>query len=208
MAKTQTIHKENMETDEPPSLHGRAMENLEFIRDTMERSTHFTAVPGYGGMLMGVTAIGAAVIAQTQMVLIHDRVLVWLVEAFLAFCIGLLAMWQKSKLAGTTLNSVPAKKMILSFVPPMVCGVVITLGLWRLGDFVEMMPTWLLLYGAAVVTGGSYSVRAVPIMGWCFIALGTIAFFLPANAGNLMMALGFGLLHIVFGFLIARRYGG
>jgi hypothetical protein len=208
MAKTQIIHKENMETDEPPSLHGRAMENLEFIRDTMERSTHFTAVPGYGGILMGVTAIGAAIIAQTQMVLIHDWVLVWLVEAFLAFCIGLLAMWQKSKLAGTTLNSVPAKKMILSFVPPMVCGVVVTLGLWRYGDFVEMMPTWLLLYGAAVVTGGSYSVRAVPIMGWCFIALGTIAFFLPANTGNLMMALGFGLLHIVFGFLIARRYGG
>jgi hypothetical protein len=208
MAKTQIVHKENMETDEPPSLHGRAMENLEFIRDTMERSTHFTAVPGYGGILMGVTAIGAAIIAQTQMALIHDWVLVWLVEAFLAFCIGLLAMWQKSKLAGTTLNSVPAKKMILSFVPPMVCGVVVTLGLWRYGDFVEMMPTWLLLYGAAVVTGGSYSVRAVPIMGWCFIALGTIAFFLPANTGNLMMALGFGLLHIIFGVLIARRYGG
>ena len=208
MAKTQTIHKEKMEVEEPPSLHNRAMENLEFIRDTMERSTHFTAVPGYGGMLMGLTAIGAAYIAQTQAPTIRDWITVWLVEAILAFCIGLFAMWQKSKLAGTTLNSVPAKKMILSFVPPMLCGVVITLGLWRFGDFVSMIPTWLLLYGAAVVTGGSYSVRAVPIMGWCFIALGTIAFFLPASGGNLMMALGFGALHIIFGFVIARRYGG
>jgi hypothetical protein len=207
MAKIQTVHKENMEADEPASLHDRAMENLEFIRDTMERSTHFTAVPGYGGMLMGLTALGAAYIANNQ-ALVGDWVVVWLVEAVLAFFIGLFAMWQKSKLAGTTLNSVPAKKMILSFLPPMVCAVAITLGLWRFGYFGAMIPTWLLLYGAAVVTGGSYSVRAVPIMGWCFIALGAVAFFLPANAGNLMMALGFGLLHIVFGLVIARRFGG
>ena len=207
MAKPQTIGKEQNEGGELPSLHDRAMENLEFIRDTMERSTHFTAVPGYGGMLMGLTALGAAYIANNQ-ALVGDWVVVWLVEAVLAFCIGLFAMWQKSKLAGTTLNSVPAKKMILSFLPPMICAVAITLGLWRFGYFVAMIPTWLLLYGAAVVTGGSYSVRAVPIMGWCFIALGAAAFFLPANAGNLMMALGFGLLHIVFGLVIARRFGG
>jgi hypothetical protein len=208
MAKLQTIHKEHIETDEPPSLHGRAMDNLQFIRETMERSTHFTAVPGYGGILMGVTAIGAAYIAHNQAPLIRDWLIVWLVEAVLAFCIGLFAMWQKSKIAGMSLNSVPGKKMILSFLPPMVCGVVITLGLWRFGNFEIMIPIWLLLYGAAVVTGGSFSVRAVPIMGWCFIALGAAAFFLPASAGNLMMALGFGLLHIVFGIVIARRHGG
>lgn len=208
MAKLQTIHKEIIEAEEPPSLHGRAMDNLQFIRETMERSTHFTAVPGYGGILMGVTAIGAAYIAHNQAPLIRDWLIVWLVEAVLAFCIGLFAMWQKSKIAGTSLNSVPGKKMILSFLPPMVCGVVITLGLWRFGEFETMIPIWLLLYGAAVVTGGSFSVRAVPIMGWCFIALGTAAFFLPASMGNLMMALGFGLLHIIFGIVIARRHGG
>ena len=207
MAKPQTIHKENIESEEPPSLHGRAMDNLQFIRETMERSTHFTAVPGYGGMLMGITAVGAAYIAQNQ-ALIRDWLLVWLVEAALAFCIGTFAMWQKSKIAGTSLNSAPGKKMILSFLPPMICGVVITLGLWRFEHYEIMIPVWLLLYGAAVVTGGSFSVRAVPIMGWCFIALGAIAFFLPTGAGNLMMAAGFGLLHIVFGIVIARRYGG
>jgi hypothetical protein len=208
MAKLQTMHKEEIEANEPPSLHGRAMDNLQFIRETMERSTHFTAVPGYGGVLMGLTALGAAVIAHIQAPLIRDWLAVWLVEAGLAFSIGLFAMWQKSRIAGMPLNSVPGKKMIMSFLPPMVCGVAITLGAWRFGDFEIMIPAWLLLYGAAVVTGGSYSVKTVPIMGWCFIALGTIAFFLPGSAGNLMMALGFGLLHIVFGIVIARRYGG
>lgn len=207
MAKLKVARDEEIDHSEPPSLHGRAMDNLAFIRETMERSTAFTAVPGYGGIFMGVTAIVAAYIAFTQPT-IWQWLVVWLVEAALGFCIGLFAMWQKSKVAGTSLVSAPAKKMILSFLPPMICAVVITLGLWRYEHFEAMVPVWLLLYGAAVVTGGSYSVRAVPVMGWCFIALGAIAFLLPAKAGDLMMALSFGALHIVFGIIIARRYGG
>jgi hypothetical protein len=207
MAKLQTAYKDETVRDEPPSLHGRAMDNLQFIRETMERSNSFTAVPGYGGMLMGATAVVAAYIAHQQPTILN-WMMVWLVEGALGFCIGLLAMWQKSKAAGISLISAPAKKMILSFLPPMVCGVAITLGLWRLEHFEVMIPVWLLCYGAAVVTGGSYSVRAVPVMGWCFIALGALAFLLPNAYGNLLMALGFGLLHIIFGVLIARKYGG
>ena len=168
---------------------------------------HFTAVPGYGAILMGVTAIGAAYIAHNS-ASIRDWWITWIAEACLAFAIGLLAMWQKSKLANTSLTSVPAKKFAMSFLPPLVCGIVCTLGLWRFGHYESMVPMWILLYGAAIVTGGAFSVRIVPVMGWCFIALGTAAFFLPAGRGNIMMALSFGLLHIVGGFIIARRYGG
>jgi hypothetical protein len=207
MAKTQTVAKEKQYTDEPPSLGSRAIDNLQFIRDTMERSTHFTAVPGYGAILMGATAIAAAYISSTQTYL-WDRLIVWIAEAFLAFAIGLLAMWQKSKIANTPLISAPAKKFAMSFLPPLVCGIVLTLGLWRFGHYESMIPVWILLYGAAVATGGAFSVRIVPVMGWCFIAVGAAAFFLPAGYGNIMMALSFGLLHIVGGFIIARRYGG
>lgn len=205
MAKTQAIRKESEET--VPSLHSRAMDNLKFIRETMERSTAFTAVPGYGGIFMGVTAIAAAFIAQNQPYN-RDWLTVWLVEAILAFAIGLFALWQKSKVANVPLTSAPAKKFALSFLPPLICGVVITLGLWRFGHFEAMIPVWILLYGAAVVCGGAFSVKAVPIMGWCFIAVGAAAFFLPANLGNPMMALSFGALHIVFGIIIARKFGG
>jgi hypothetical protein len=205
MTKIQAIRKE---TDEAlPSLHGRAMDNLQFIRETMERSTAFTAVPGYGGIFMGLTAIAAAYIAQNQPLKI-DSLIVWLVEAVLAFAIGIFAVWQKSKAANAPLTSAPAKKFAMSFLPPLICGVAITLGLWRFGHFEVLIPIWIMLYGAAVVCGGAFSVKAVPIMGWCFIALGTIMFFLPANLGNPMMALSFGVLHIVFGFIIARRFGG
>jgi hypothetical protein len=207
MAKTQTLFKQKTVKDELPSLSGRAIDNLQFIRETMERSTHFTAVPGYGGVFIGLTAIVTAFIANGQP-LVKDWLPVWLIEAALAVAVGLFAMWQKSKIAKIPLNSAPAKKFAMSFLPPMVCGIVITFGMMQFGHFELMIPVWLLLYGAAVVCGGAFSVKAVPAMGWCFIALGTIAFMIPASYGNWLMGLGFGILHIIFGFIIARRFGG
>jgi len=207
MAQPQTIRKEETQPNQPINIGDRALDNLKFIRETMERSTVFTSVPGYGGILMGATAVVAAYIAHSQ-VSIRDWLTVWLTEAVLAFFIGLLAMWQKTKISKTSMFSTPARKLLMNSVPPMLCGVFITLGLWRFGHFEVMIPVWILCYGAAVVCGGAFSVKAVPIMGWCFIALGAIAFFLPANTGQLMMGLSFGVLHIVFGFIIGRRFGG
>jgi len=207
MAKIQAVRSDEERRNEPIHLSDHAIENLRFIRETMERSTSFTAVPGYGGMLMGVTAVVAAYFAHTQIYL-RDWLVVWLVEACLAFSIGLLAMWQKSKIAGQPLVSVPAKKFAFGFTPALVAGITITLGLWRYEHYELMPPVWMLLYGTSVVTGGAFSVRAVPVMGWLFMACGAIAFALPAVYGNYLMGASFGLLHIVFGAIIARRYGG
>jgi hypothetical protein len=200
-----------LQKEEPPretvNLGDRAIDNLAFIRETIERSTHFTAVPGYGGILMGATAAAAAYIASGQ-ALMKDWLFTWGVEAALAVAIGLLAMWQKSKLSQVSLLSVPARKFAMGFLPPITVGAAVTAGLWRFGLFEAMVHVWMLCYGAAVACGGAFSVRAVPVMGWCFIALGAVAFALPAGYGSVMMAASFGLLHIIFGIVIARRYGG
>lgn len=192
---------------EPVNISDRAVDNLRFIRETMERSVHFTAVPGYGGMLMGVTAVAAAFIADNQVHMV-DSLVVWLIEASLALAIGLLAMWQKSKIGGQSLLSAPAKKFALGFVPPMLAGVAIVMGVWRYGDYFSMPAICMLCYGAAVVCGGAFSVKVVPVMGWCFMLLGAAAFALPSNYGNLMMGASFGGLHIIFGAIIAKRHGG
>jgi hypothetical protein len=207
MGKVQSIRRDEIVVKEPVSIGDRAIDNLQFIRETMERSVHFTAVPGYGGMLMGATAVAAAYISHQQP-LLFDSMVTWLVEAALAFAIGLLAMWQKSKIAGQSLFSAPAKKFAMSFAPPMVVGIAVVLGLWKHEYFYIMPPVCMLCYGAAVVCGGAFSVRVVPIMGWCFMALGAVAFILPISYGNMMMGASFGLLHIIFGAIIARRYGG
>lgn len=207
MGKVQAIRKEETTANEPINIGDRAIDNLKYIRETMERSAIFTSVPGYGGIFMGATAVAAAVIANFQP-FIRDWLTVWLVEAFLAAGIGFFAMWQKSKITNTSLISAPARKFALGFLPPILCAIFITFGLWRFGHFEVMIPIWILLYGAAVVCGGANSVRIVPIAGWCFIAVGAVAFFLPAGFGNAMMGASFGILHIVFGAIVAWKHGG
>ncbi|HMQ05286.1 MAG TPA: hypothetical protein PKD26_15320 [Pyrinomonadaceae bacterium] len=207
MSNISPLRKTGTDPGEPVSLGDRAIDNLRYIRETMERSTSFTAVPGYGGMLMGTTALVAAYIASQQ-IYFSNWLIVWLTEAFLAAAIGFLAMWQKSRIVESSLLSTPARKFAYGFAPPLAAGVVITLGLWRYEHYEVMAPVWMLCYGAAVVTGGAFSVRAVPVMGWIFIVFGAVAFALPAIFANYLMLASFGLLHIIFGAIIARRYGG
>ena len=203
MAKTNTAVKD----EGPVNLSDRAADNLQFIRETMEGSSRFTAVPGYGGIVMGLTAIAAAIVANNA-ALRQDWLITWLIEAAVAFAIGLAAMWHKASRGDASLFSAPARKFAMSFAPPLIAGVAITLGLYRFGHFEAMVPAWMLCYGAAIVCGGAFSVRVVPVLGWCFIALGAAAYAIPAGWHNWAMAVSFGLLHIIFGALIAKRHGG
>ncbi len=189
-----------------PALHARAMDNLSFIRHTMERATAFTAVPGWGGVAMGSVALGAAIAARGRTETVW--LAVWLAAAVLALAIGGWAMVHKARRAGTTVFSYSGRRFVLSYVPPIAVGALLTAALVRGGDFATLPGTWLLLYGTGVVTGGAFSVRVVPLMGLCFMALGTAALFGPSAWGDLLMAAGFGGLHILFGLIIARRYGG
>ena len=195
--------------DDPqaPALHARAMDNLSFIRDTMERATSFTAVPGWGSVAMGATALGAAALAAGQPT--RERWLaVWIAEACVAAAIGIAGMARKSRSAQSVVLSRPARRFLLSYTPPIAVGALLTLVLFR-GRLDAALPgMWLLLYGTGVVTGGAFSVPVVPLMGLVFMAVGAVALAAPPAWGDWLMAFGFGVLHIVFGLIIARRHGG
>jgi hypothetical protein len=192
---------------EPIPIDARVADHLRYIRETMESAAEFTAVPGWGGVTMGMTAIAASLVASRQTTARH-WIATWLAEAFVAVAIAAPAAATKARRANSSLFSGPGRKFVLSFAPPIVVGGLLTLALFLSGTVSALPGVWLLLYGTAIVTGGAFSVRAVPIMGLCLMALGAGALFAPATWGNAFMAAGFGLVQIGFGFWIALRYGG
>lgn len=191
---------------EPIPIDARAADHLRYIRETMERAAEFTAVPGWGGVAMGLTAIAAAFFAARQRSP-QAWLGIWLIEAFVAVAIAAPAAATKAHRANASLLSGPGRKFLLSFAPPIIVGGLLTLALFRSGEFAQLPGIWLLLYGTAIVTGGAFSVRVVPVMGLCLMALGSAALFSPAW-GNILMALGFGVVQMAFGVWIARNHGG
>jgi hypothetical protein len=192
---------------ESPGLAERAEDNLRFIRETMERAGSFTAVSGWGQVAIGVTALVAAWVSSQATT--ADRWLaVWLGEAAVAVAIAMATTTWKVRDARVPMMSGPARKFALSFVPPMVVGALLTVVLVARGEYALLTAVWMLLYGAAVVSAGTFSVRIVPVMGACFMACGAAAVVLPPGSRDVLMALSFGLLHVIFGILIARRHGG
>jgi hypothetical protein len=192
---------------EPIPIDARAADHLRYIRETMESAAEFTAVPGWGGLAMGITALAAAGLAARQTTP-RRWLMVWLAEVFVAVAIAAPAAATKARRANSSLFSGPGRKFVLSFGPPIIVGGLLTLVLFQIGAVAVLPGVWLLLYGTAIVTGGAFSVRAVPIMGLCLMALGAAALFAPAGWGNWFMAAGFGVVQSIFGVWIAIRYGG
>jgi hypothetical protein len=202
-----SLVRPEIEEATPPALHERAMDNLQFIRETMERASSFTAVSGLGQIVVGLSALVTVWVASLQS---NSRtwLAVWFAEAVIALFISVWAMSRKARATDTSLLSGPGRKVAFSLSPPLFAGALLTAALFRSNHLGAVPGMWLLLYGTGVATGGSYSVEIVPIMGLCFMCLGAVALFCPAAWGSFFMAAGFGGLHILFGIIIVRRHGG
>jgi hypothetical protein len=198
----------------PQPLHDRALDNLQFIRSAMERAGSFTSVPGWGMVVLGATALAASWYAGSLPVApvygaSQSRWFwVWMFEALLAAGIGVAALLYKALRAGDAIVHGPGRRFGLSVLPPFIVGALLTYVLWHAKQLALLPAVWLLCYGAGVVTGGAFSLRVVPVMGICFMVLGTAALFAPAGWEAWLLAGGFGGLHMGFGLIIARRYGG
>jgi hypothetical protein len=202
--------------DQPTPLHARAEDNLSFIRDAMTRSSSFTAVPGWGMVAMGVIALFGAWVAAIQQSL-DWWVNTWTAVAVIACSVGITTMLIKAKRNRTSLLTGPGRRFVMSFSPSIAAGIILSEVFYvRHLDYL-MTPTWLMLYGIAVMNGGAYSVKPVPLTGLCFLVLGVVSAFLPLEAvsivgpfllRDLLLALAFGGFHIVLGLIVAKKYGG
>ncbi len=189
------------------SLHSRAAADLQYIRKTIESSGSFTSVSGIGAILIGVSALGTAWLASLTPSP-QDRLQLWVAEAVVAATLGFLATVKKARRDGRNLSHPVSRRFLLNLVPALVAGAALTVALAAAGNF-EMMPgLWLLLYGTGVLTAGAFSIRAVPLMGLCFMALGIVTLLLSPHSHQIMMGIGFGGLHLLFGAVISRYHGG
>src|SRR5436305_4263699 len=203
MASAEPLRK----SSSPTPIHAHAIDNLRYIRETMERAGAFTAVPGWGQVAVGVTALAAAVLAARQPS-VELWLATWLGEAIVALVIGGGTMVRKAYAVNDPILSGPGRRFWLGFIAPMAVGGLLTVVLYRASVWHALPGTWLLLYGTGFVTGGASSVRVVPVMGLCFMIVGSAALLGPPARGHWCLAAGFGGLHIAFGGSIARRYGG
>lgn len=188
-------------------MHEHALDNLKYIRSTMESTTAFTAVPGYGMTVVGFSALAAAWLgagAKSR----EAWLAIWTAEGMAAILLGFIALIWKANHSGVSLLSTPARRFGLGFAPPVFAGAAFTAAAARSNHYAEVAGLWLLLYGAGVITGGISSVRPVLLMGMAFMVLGATTLFLPNQWNDLCLAAGFGGLHIVFGIWIARKHGG
>lgn len=201
-----------------------AASSLRFIRETMARTGTFTAVPGWGGVAMGASAVVAAIVASRQPT-VSDWLTVWTAEALVGLVIGAWTTWAKARRGGAPLLSGQGRKFLLGLLPALLVGVALTLAVYGYemgasGEYVTQQTSlatasrhllpglWLLLYGAGVLAAGTFSIRSIPLLGSLFMLCGALALLAPAVWGDAFMAAGFGGLHIVFGLLIALRHGG
>ncbi len=196
----------DIQGSEPISLAERAEDNLRFIRSTMENAAVFTGLSGTGYTLTGITALLAAWFAAQQ----QDPetwFAIWMGELALATTLASSFTWLKTQQQGRSLRLITLKKLVSAFLPTMLAGALLSLVFYR-EQLITLLPgVWLSLYGAAVITAGAWSIRILPVMGAMFMVLGALALLSPIPP-DWLMALGFGGLHIVFGMVIWRHYGG
>jgi hypothetical protein len=192
---------------DPAPMHEHAISNLRYIRETMERASAFTSIPGWGGVLIGISALTAGALAHPYAGT-RRWLLTWLAEAVVAALLAGVTMVMKANRAGVSFLGGPARRFFISYFAPIAAGAALTYVLGYAGFYTALPAVWLLLYGASFVSSGAFSIPVVPVMGVCYMLLGIAACFAGPQAANVLVAAGFGGLHVLFGLVIARRYGG
>jgi hypothetical protein len=191
----------------PSELRQRAIADLRYIRETMSTATEFTAVSGIGYVLIGFGALATYLVAA-RMADPIDRLDAWLADAIVSIAVGAATTAWKARHAGQPLLTGPFRKFVTGFAPAIFGGAVLTAAVMRFQVPAILPALWLLLYGAGLVAAGAFSIPLIPVMGVAFLAIGALAAMGPAEWGETLLLCGFAGLHIVFGLVIVRRYGG
>ena len=182
-----------------------AKETLAFIRHMMESASTFTAVSGWGLVAVGVVGLVAAGLAWSGDLGASLRV--WIPAAGVSVLVATGFTIQKARRIDVPIWSGAIRKLAWVMTPALVAGGLLTFALHEQGASQLLPGMWLALYGAGVTAGGTFSVRAIRWMGLALLVLGAIGLFRP-ESGLLLLAIGFGGLHVLIGLDVIVRHGG
>ncbi|MGA2838578.1 MAG: hypothetical protein ABSG18_00150 [Steroidobacteraceae bacterium] len=190
----------------PIPIESRALGTLAYIRTSIESSGSM-AVPGMAGIVMGGIGIVATIVASVPRGAPH-WLGIWLVAAAVAFALGGAMMAREAAQSGHARYLGPVRKFLLCLCPALLTGAALTFVLWRAGTTGLIPGVWLLLYGCAVLSASTVTIartmRLICIMGVLFMLLGLLAFAAPPGTHTLILGMGFGALHTIFGILIGQ----
>lgn len=197
-------------------------EDLSHIRSMMERSSRFISLSGLSGVFAGLAAlIGAGYvyfIFQREGIdyfdgdrnffgqaLVRELVIVGTTILLAAIFSGYIFTANKSKKKGLKIWDSTTKRLLLTFTVPLVTGGVFCLALLFHHLFVWIAPATLIFYGIALVSAERYTLTDIKYLGYCQIVLGLVSLFF-LGWGLVFWAIGFGILHIVYGLIMHKKY--
>ncbi|CAI8933057.1 hypothetical protein [Chryseobacterium sp. IT-36CA2] len=197
-------------------------EDLSHIRSMMERSSRFISLSGLSGVVAGLTAIIGAVyvyfVFQREGIsyldgdrnilgpaLVKELVVIGAVILVVAILSGYIFTANKSKKKGLKIWDATTKRLLITFAVPLIAGGVFCLALLYHHLFVFIAPATLIFYGLALVAAERYTLTDVKYLGYLEIVLGLISLFF-LGWGLLFWAIGFGVLHIVYGLIMHKKY--
>ena len=197
-------------------------EDLSHIRSMMERSSRFISLSGLSGVFAGMVALFGAIyvyfVFEREGInyfdgnrnvftesLVKELALIGFVILFLAILSGYFFTAKKSKANNLKIWDKTTKRLLFNFGIPLVTGGLFCLGLLYHQLFVLVAPSTLIFYGLALINAEKYTLTDVKYLGYCQIILGLISFFF-LGWGLVFWAFGFGVLHIVYGIVMYKKY--
>lgn len=191
----------------------RNIDNLRYIRSTMERSTKFLSLSGISGVVAGLVALCGAFIAYLIMtrsfavtgIIIYDLLILAAIVLVCACSVGIYFSVRKAKKMGAKFWTPVTFQLIKDAGVPLVVGGLFSLILVYQGYFGMTASTMLIFYGIALINAGARTYRDIKILGACEIILGLLAGIFIGN-GLILWAMGFGVLHIVYGIVMYMKY--
>lgn len=197
-------------------------EDLSHIRSMMERSSRFISLSGLSGVVAGLTAlIGAGYVYFVlkregisyfdgdrniyQPALVRELVIIGVLILAVALLSGYIFTANKSRKKGLKIWDATTKRLLVTFVVPLITGGIFCLAMLFHHLFVWIAPATLIFYGLALVSAERYTLTDVKYLGYCQIVLGLASLFF-LGWGLLFWAIGFGVLHIVYGSIMHKKY--